>query len=112
MDKRKVLEIVQDYAEVVKENFPVRKIILYGSRARETALEDSDIDVAVVMESLQEDFLATGAMLFTLSRNIDLRIEPVLLEAGDDISGFLDEITKTGEIVYSSDVSEITAPGL
>jgi predicted nucleotidyltransferase len=66
MDKRKVLEIVKEYAEVVKENFPVRKIILYGSRARETALEDSDIDVAVVMDSVQEDFLSTGAMLFTL----------------------------------------------
>ena len=75
-------------------------------------MEESDIDVAVVMDSLQEDFLTTGAMLFTLSRNIDLRIEPVLLEAGEDISGFLDEITKTGEIVYSADARERTAPGL
>jgi uncharacterized protein YjgD (DUF1641 family) len=49
-------------------------------------------------------------MLFTLSRNIDLRIEPVLLEAGEDKSGFLDEITKTGEIVYSADESEKTVP--
>ena len=112
MDKRKILEIVRAYAEVLKSNFPVRKIILYGSRAMETALEDSDIDVAVVLDSLQEDYLTTGAMLFTLCRNIDLRIEPVLLEAGEDISGFLDEITKTGEIVYSTDESERTAPGL
>ena len=112
MDKRKVLVIVKEYAEVVKANFPVSKIILYGSRARETASEDSDIDVAVVMDSVQEDFLSTGAMLFTLSRHIDLRIEPVLLEAGDDISGFLDEITKTGEVVYSTDARDITAPDL
>ena len=26
-----------------------------------------------------------------------------LLEQGDDVSGFLDEITKPGEVVYSAD---------
>ncbi|MBT3259433.1 MAG: nucleotidyltransferase domain-containing protein [Deltaproteobacteria bacterium] len=112
MDKRKVLEIVKDYAEVVRENFPVRKIILYGSHARETALADSDIDVAVVLDRVEEDYLSTGAMLFTLSRDIDLRIEPVLLEAGKDMSGFLEEINKTGEIVYSADENEKTAAGV
>ena len=105
MGKKQILEIVKDYAEVVKGIFPVRKIILYGSQARETALEDSDIDVAVVLDSLEEDYLTTGAMLFTLSRNIDLRIEPVLVETGEDVTGFLDEIIKTGEIVYSVDKS-------
>ena len=105
MGKKQILEIVRDYAEVVKGIFPVRKIILYGSQARKTALEDSDIDVAVVLDSLEEDYLTTGAMLFTLSRNIDLRIEPVLVETGEDVTGFLDEIIKTGEIVYSVDES-------
>ncbi len=105
MGKKQILEIVRDYAEVVKGIFPVRKIILYGSQARKTASEDSDIDVAVVLDSLEEDYLTTGAMLFTLSRDIDLRIEPVLVETGEDVTGFLDEIIKTGEIVYSVDES-------
>ena len=103
MDKKQTLKIVKDYAEVVKESLPVKKIILYGSHSRENARKDSDIDVAVVMDAIEEDFLTTGALLFKLSREIDLRIEPVLVEQGDDVSGFLDEITRTGEVVYSAD---------
>ena len=53
--------------------------------------------------SIEDDYLLVGALLFKLSRDIDSRIEPVLLEQGDDVSGFLDEIIKTGELVYSAD---------
>lgn len=100
MDKKDALEIVKDYAEAVRQNFTVRKIILYGSHAKGLARKDSDIDVAVVLDSIEDDSLSAGALLFKLSRNIDLRIEPVLVEQGNDVSGFLDEITKTGEVVY------------
>jgi len=41
--------------------------------------------------------------LFRLRRNIDARIEPILLEEKNDKSGFLEEILKTGEIIYSAD---------
>jgi hypothetical protein len=41
------------------------------------------------------------ARLFRLRREIDARIEPVLLEESNDKSGFLEEILKTGEIIYS-----------
>lgn len=103
MDKKQAIEIVRNYAEVVKKRLSVNKIILYGSHAKESARKDSDIDVAVVLNSIEDDYLSTGALLFKLSRDIDLRIEPVLVEQGNDISGFLDEITKTGEVVYSAD---------
>ncbi len=104
MDKKQAVELVRDYAEVVRQNFPVKEIILYGSYARETARKDSDIDVAVILDSVEDDYLMSGARLFRLSRDIDLRIEPVLLERGKDISGFLEEILKTGEVVYRSDL--------
>ncbi|MBW2609533.1 MAG: nucleotidyltransferase domain-containing protein [Deltaproteobacteria bacterium] len=103
MDKKQAIEIVRNYAEVVKKKLSVKKVILYGSHAKENAGKDSDIDVAVVLDSIEDDYLSTGALLFKLSRDIDLRIEPVLVEQGDDVSGFLDEITKTGEVVYSAD---------
>lgn len=103
MDKKQAVEIVKNYAEVVKKRLSVNKIILYGSHAKESARKDSDIDVAVVLDSIEDDYLSTGALLFKLSRDIDLRIEPVLVEQGNDASGFLDEITKTGEVVYSAD---------
>jgi predicted nucleotidyltransferase len=103
MDKKTVIKRVKKFADTVKENFPVKKIILYGSYAKGTPREDSDIDVAVVLESVDDDFLKSEAKLFQLKRDIDPRIEPVLLEEKNDISGFLEEILKIGEIIYSTD---------
>jgi len=94
---------VKQYAGVVRKNFDVKKIILYGSYVKDVAREDSDIDVAVVLERVDGDFLKSEAKLFQLRREIDARIEPVLLEESNDKSGFLEEILKTGEFIYSSE---------
>jgi uncharacterized protein len=102
MDKTTAIKCVRQYAEIVKKHFDVEKIILYGSYSRDAARKDSDIDVAVVLNHVDEDFLATEAKLFRLRREIDARIEPVLLEESNDRSGFLEEILKTGEIIYSA----------
>lgn len=103
MDKATAIRCVKVYADLVRQNFDVRKIILYGSHSRDAARKDSDIDVAVVLGSLDEDFLTCEARLFRLRREIDVRIEPVLLEESNDKSGFLEEILKTGEIIYSAE---------
>src|SRR3990172_3096495 len=101
MDKEKVIERVKQYSDLVRQNFRVKKIILYGSYAKGSAKKDSDIDV--VLSSIDEDFLMSESKLFRLRRNIDARIEPILLEEKNDKSGFLEEILKTGEIIYSAD---------
>ncbi|MBF0242049.1 MAG: nucleotidyltransferase domain-containing protein [Desulfamplus sp.] len=101
-DKAAVRECVSRLAELVKDNFPVKKVILFGSYAKGYAREDSDIDVAVLIDKIDGDFLSAETRLFQLRRNIDTRIEPVLIEDTDDFSGFLEEILKTGEIIYSS----------
>ena len=103
MDKAAAIRSVKKYADVVRKNFDVKKIILYGSYLKGVARDDSDIDVAVVLESMDSDFLMTQAKLFRLRREIDARIEPVLLEESNDKSGFLEEILKTGEVIYSSE---------
>ncbi|OOP57745.1 MAG: hypothetical protein AYP45_01880 [Candidatus Brocadia carolinensis] len=103
MDKEKVIERVKQYSDLVRQNFCVKKIVLYGSYAKGSARKDSDIDVAVVLSSIDEDILMSEAKLFRLRRNIDARIEPILLEEKNDKSGFLEEILKTGEIIYSAD---------
>jgi predicted nucleotidyltransferase len=74
----------------------------YGSHAKGTAHPDSDIDVAVVVERVDGDYLDALASLFRLRREVDLRIEPVLIEQGNDKSGFLSEIMATGYVVYES----------
>jgi len=103
MDKATAIRLVKQYADLLRQNFNVTKIILYGSYSRDAARKDSDIDVAVVLDSVDEDFLMCEARLFRLRREIDARIEPVLLEESNDKSGFLEEILKTGEIIYSAE---------
>ena len=103
MDKTEVIERVKRYSDVVRKNFPVRMVILYGSYARGVAGRNSDIDVAVVLDNIDEDLLASEAKLFRLRRDIDVRIEPILLEEKNDASGFLAEIIRTGKIIYAAD---------
>ena len=103
MDKTAAIRCVKQYADLIRQNFNVKKIILYGSYLKDAPREDSDIDVAVVLKRVDGDFLTSEAKLFQLRREIDARIEPVLLEESNDRSGFLEEILKTGEIVYSSE---------
>ncbi|MEP9410833.1 MAG: nucleotidyltransferase domain-containing protein [Candidatus Brocadia sp.] len=78
-------------------------MILYGSYAKGSARKDSDIDVAVILSSIDEDFLMSESKLFHLRRNIDARIEPVLLEEQTIKADFWEGILKTGEIIYSAD---------
>jgi predicted nucleotidyltransferase len=103
MDQEPVITRVKQFAEVVRKNFRVKKIILYGSYAKGSAGKHSDIDVAVVLDNDEEDLLTSEAKLFKLRRAIDARIEPVLLDETKDTSGFLEEIIKTGEVIYSVD---------
>lgn len=104
MDKKQVKQLVEDYAKIVVQNMIVTKIILYGSYAKGTFNKDSDIDVAVVVPrtSISNNIIDDMSKLFKLRRNISTDIEPILLIDEDDASGFLDEILKYGEVVYSN----------
>jgi len=101
MVEKSVIERVTAFAEAVREHFEVQKIILFGSQAKGTASQDSDIDVAVVFKNIEEDYLELAARLFQLRRKIDSRIEPAIFEESHDPSGFLEEINRTGRVIYS-----------
>ncbi|MBU1422403.1 MAG: nucleotidyltransferase domain-containing protein [Bacteroidetes bacterium] len=102
MDK-KVIEIASRYALEVKNLLPVKMVILYGSYARGTPTRSSDIDIAVVVDKFQGDYLKTSADLFNLVRSLNKNIEPVLLSRRNDKSGFLESILRYGKIVYKSE---------
>ena len=99
MDKRTAFEKVKMYAELVYSILPSSRVVMFGSYVNGTPQEDSDLDVAVVVDELVGDFLDLAIRLYRLRRSVDDRIEPVLLIAGEDRSGFLDTILKTGYIV-------------
>jgi predicted nucleotidyltransferase len=102
MDKSQVLEKAMQYTALVNENMKPQKIILYGSYAKGNSKEDSDIDIAIVVDKIDENFLDMEVLLYKLRRHVDDRIEPILIDCNEDKSGFLDEILKHGQIIYSA----------
>ena len=101
MDKAAVVERVRRYAELVRHDFDVEQVILFGSHVSGTAREGSDIDVAVVVRRLKGNWLSAAARMHKLTRDVDVSIEPVIFQQGRDQSGFLRQILETGEIIYS-----------
>lgn len=91
---------INRYAELVKKSMPVNMIILYGSYAKGTENKDSDIDIAVVVDELEEDFLDASARLFSLCREVNTDIEPKLIIRKNNRSGFLESILKYGKVIY------------
>lgn len=102
MDYEEIIDKTKKYSELVVNFLSPKMIVLYGSYAKGTAREDSDIDIAVIFDTLGEDFLEKSHQLFKLRRGIDSRIEPVLIELENDKSGFCEDILKTGKIIYDA----------
>lgn len=71
---------------------------LYGSFSKGTYHKDSDIDIAVVVEHLNDDYFSDTPLLWKLKRQISNLIEPVLLT--EDVGNPLyTEVIKTGILI-------------
>ena len=88
------------YKQLVFASFPVRinKCWLYGSYAKGNQKKHSDIDVAFVVDHLEDnyDFFYTEPILWKLTRQVDNRIEPLLIARDTDYAGLINEIEQTG----------------
>jgi len=96
MDKKQAVIMARRYLLLVKNYFDVEKMYIYGSYAKGNYKQDSDIDIAVVIKSTDKDFFSTNPILWKLRREVDDRIEPILIERENDQSGFLSEIKSEG----------------
>ncbi len=96
MDKREAILKAKEYGLLLKNYFPLEKVYLFGSYAKNTNQEDSDIDVAVVVSHIEGDYFSIHPLLWKLRRQIDDRIEPILIERDNDEGDFLGEILKYG----------------
>lgn len=96
MDKDEALKTAKEYATLVRSELSPSEIFLFGSYASGTPHEWSDIDIAVVIDHFQGSILDTTTLLWTLRRNINSAIEPVLLDSSCDRSGFLETIRQSG----------------
>jgi predicted nucleotidyltransferase len=45
-------DIIEKIVQTIKKNLKIQKIILFGSRAKETYKKGSDIDISIVAEDL------------------------------------------------------------
>ncbi len=99
MDNEEIIKKLKRYKKLLAQQMQFSELILFGSYAKGTAREDSDVDVAVVVDEFKGDFFSTRPLLWKIRRQVDDRIEPVLFEKKHDDSGFLSEIMKNGIII-------------
>jgi predicted nucleotidyltransferase len=79
MDKSKALAAVSSFSDAIRATYHPVKVVVYGSYARGDQQPGSDIDVAVIVEEVEGDFLdtvlRTGEVVYerTLSGGIAMR---------------------------------------
>ena len=98
MDKKQAINIARRYKSAVAETMQFKAVYLYGSFSKGTHTDDSDIDIAVVVEKLNEDYFADTPLLWKLRRKISNLIEPVLLTE-DTSNPLYSDILKTGILI-------------
>jgi len=89
---------LQDFLYKISEYYKIEAIILFGSYAKGTENEDSDIDIAII-SSYFSDIIEDGARLIGLTWKIDTRIEPhpITTEDYEKVTNpFVKEVVDTG----------------
>ena len=83
IENKLIMDIIQEYVEKICANYKVEAIILFGSYAKGTNHEDSDIDIAIITDDFENDIIDQELNLMRLRRKIDTRIEPHLIRIED-----------------------------
>ena len=96
MSQDEALDIVREYKQVIAPLFDGKvKVYLYGSYSKGNPNPWSDIDVAVIIPTLEGDWLKLSIALNRNVRKVNLRIEPVLM-IEDQWSPLYDDVMLTG----------------
>ena len=98
MDKEQAIEIAKRYKKLVVEKLPVKALYIYGSYSKGTYNENSDIDIAVVVDKLSDNYFDDTPVLWKLRRKISNLIEPILL-IEDNNNPLYCDIMKTGTLI-------------
>ena len=100
IDFEAVKQLVESYAGDVRHIFPVDKVVLYGSYAKGTADEQSDIDICFFLESFGEkrriDILKE--LLGLMHKYKGVFFEPIVFPTSEiqNDNPFIKEILRTG----------------
>jgi len=104
MDKETALGCARRFANEVAKEIKPEQIVLYGSYASGRARDDSDIDIAVIFNGFDGDYLGVSSWLWSLTWKISSYIEPILLDVQNDRSGFAAEVLRTGERLLNAEM--------
>lgn len=97
MDKNEAIKKLIDYRAELLNHINLKKMYMFGSYSRNEQRQYSDIDVAIVVDKIQGDYLKYLSMIWRLGSKFDSLIEPVVFEENqNDPSGFFETIVKTG----------------
>ena len=92
-------EMKNQIIEVMRLKFDFEAIVLFGSYARNTQREDSDIDIAIVIDKFKDNIIEEEVEFMKLRKNIDYRIEPHIIRIQDykeKNDPFIQEVIDTG----------------
>ncbi len=93
-----ILNSINKYIKEIEKHYHIIAIILFGSYAKGTENENSDIDIAVVSDDF-DDIYDCMAALMGMTWDIDARIEPhpIKKKDYDEASDyFIKEVIDTG----------------
>lgn len=95
--------LLKRYRKVLKDNnIPVEKLILFGSFAKNTEHEASDVDVCVVSKKFSKDAFGEMVNLAKFAAQVDTLIEPhpyTPEDLNDPWDPLANEIRKYGIII-------------
>ena len=102
LDKDKARQIALEFANKVAKAYEPKSIIMFGSCVNGVPHEYSDIDVAVVFDAFEGDWLDVWTNLVSIACDVDVLagIEPHMMDETNDSSGFLAHVKKTGEVIF------------
>ncbi|GHU72202.1 hypothetical protein AGMMS49992_07660 [Clostridia bacterium] len=98
LTKKEAFDTAYRYVKCVQTFIPVDSAYLFGSYAKGTAHEDSDIDVAIVSPFFTGDPIDDRVWLMNKRHLIDSRIEPhpFTIERATRPAPFFLEVQRTG----------------
>lgn len=86
--------------ELLQQHIPLRKVILFGSFARNEQHEWSDIDVALVADGFTgASFIDIKPFVRTIVKHVDIEPHTFSPEQFTDWNPFVKEIKRTGIVI-------------
>ena len=96
---KNILEIIMKYIQELSKEISIDKVIIFGSYAKNTYNEDSDIDIAIFSKDFKNSSIIEDMsflLIKTSGLGIDLQPQPFTLDDYSNPDGLVKEILDTG----------------